>query len=320
MLKIHFTESDISNITIIDSAAIEWEILGSLYRMRRPEGQHFYGSWRNSTRTVLSDAGRMLMSAVPTYGYCPDFLTPEKSAATPDELIDQLLATETDQVASDIHELSTSVTLAPWLRQLGDGDQRSMRRLGDSFSTYFYRHIEPEWRTVNRVISAEISRLHRMRDEGNIHFLLSSLHPELQWRNPVLKVRFPVDQEVALDGRGLTLIPSYFIYGMPTAYRDAARRPVLVYSVRHRSELVNHTEPGAALSALLGASRARVLLTLMTGRYNTSELAGKAGISLSSASEHITVLRETGLASSSRIGRSRYHEITPLGTNLIRAS
>ncbi|OXM48883.1 transcriptional regulator [Amycolatopsis alba DSM 44262] len=55
------------------------------------------------------------------------------------------------------------------------------------------------------------------------------------------------------------------------------------------------------------------------GSWNTSEVAAGTGISATSASQHLTVLRESGLIDTTRRGRARHHTITTLGGMIIRA-
>jgi DNA-binding transcriptional ArsR family regulator len=51
----------------------------------------------------------------------------------------------------------------------------------------------------------------------------------------------------------------------------------------------------------------------------TTELAGRAGISLAAASQHATVLRDAGLIASRRQGGAVLHVLTPLGAELLQA-
>ncbi|WP_208630681.1 hypothetical protein [Amycolatopsis kentuckyensis] len=46
MLKVHFTEADLAKVTIAEDADPMWELLMSSYRIRRPEGEPFFGRWR----------------------------------------------------------------------------------------------------------------------------------------------------------------------------------------------------------------------------------------------------------------------------------
>jgi len=75
----------------------------------------------------------------------------------------------------------------------------------------------------------------------------------------------------------------------------------------------------AALAALIGRNQAAVLASVGDG-CTTTELAGRAGISLAAASQHATVLRDAGLIASRRQGGAVLHVLTPLGTELLQAS
>ncbi|MEJ2858442.1 MULTISPECIES: ArsR/SmtB family transcription factor [unclassified Saccharothrix] len=67
----------------------------------------------------------------------------------------------------------------------------------------------------------------------------------------------------------------------------------------------------ADLAALLAdRTRARFLLTLLDGRaWTSSELASAAGVSASTASEHLTRLVDAGLLTERRQGRHRYVQL-----------
>ncbi|WP_433652714.1 ArsR/SmtB family transcription factor [Micromonospora zamorensis] len=65
--------------------------------------------------------------------------------------------------------------------------------------------------------------------------------------------------------------------------------------------------------------RALVLRQLAAdGGMTTTVLSRAVGISLSSASEHATALRATGLVASEREGGAVRHHLTALGANLLR--
>jgi DNA-binding transcriptional ArsR family regulator len=67
----------------------------------------------------------------------------------------------------------------------------------------------------------------------------------------------------------------------------------------------------AAAAALLGEpTRAAMVLAVMDdGRLSASELAARAGIAPSTASEHLTRLVEGGLLTTTKNGRHRYYEL-----------
>ncbi|MFC8373392.1 winged helix-turn-helix domain-containing protein [Streptomyces sp. NPDC057239] len=51
----------------------------------------------------------------------------------------------------------------------------------------------------------------------------------------------------------------------------------------------------------------------------TTETADRVGISLPSASQHTTVLRNAGLITTTRTGIAVLHTLTPLGTALLQS-
>jgi DNA-binding transcriptional ArsR family regulator len=71
----------------------------------------------------------------------------------------------------------------------------------------------------------------------------------------------------------------------------------------------------AGMLGLVGRVRA-VLLTALAEPASTTGLAARVGIPVSSVSEHLTILRATGLVSTTRTGRYLVHQRTALGMAL----
>ncbi|WP_370949007.1 ArsR/SmtB family transcription factor [Amycolatopsis sp. cg5] len=316
MLRIHFTEADLSRIELAPSADPMWELLLSSYRLRRPEGAPVFGRWRDSTRAVLPPNGRALLDLIPSHGYCPDFLTPPATVATIDEGIDALAATPAEDVREDLAELAKDHRLPQWADRVSDGD---VRVLGTAVRDYFRRGIAPHWKHITKVVGRDLSRRNETLQVAGPGRLLSTLHPSARWRAPVLEVEFPVDQDLHLDGRGLRLIPAFFCMGMPTTYKNPKLPPVLVYSVGHWTALgaKRAEDTGAAVQALIGETRARILRTLAEEDLNTTDLARRLKIAPATASEHASVLRQAGLIESRHRGRSTMHRASPLGLQLL---
>jgi DNA-binding transcriptional ArsR family regulator len=148
------------------------------------------------------------------------------------------------------------------------------------------------------------------------------LYPGVRWRDSVLEMPYPVDQDLRLDGRGLTLVPSFFCWQTPVTLADPERRPMLVYPVERSLDWVNEGSGSRlraeSLVALLGRTRAAVLLTIAERPYlNTTELATTLGTSPASASQHATVLREAGLVITRRRHGAAMHTLSSRGTSLL---
>ena len=135
------------------------------------------------------------------------------------------------------------------------------------------------------------------------------------------------DADIHLRGRGLSLVPSLFVGDRLVLLTDLGEpeAPIRLVFPSAPDTLAlarlwsNGNGHGGALAALLGHNRAAVLLRIADG-CTTSELAQRAGISLASASQHATVLREAGLITTRRDGGAVLHNLTSLGANLLNGA
>lgn len=203
--------------------------------------------------------------------------------------------------------------------------------------------VAPYWTGIRALLEAQRRRLARLAGERGIEALLASLHPSMRWQAPVLHVASAAggpatgptgptgllaEGDCHLDGRGVAIVPSLFC---PTTYpvcRDLARpeAPLVVYypaiadpCLARQIWATGTRGTEASLVALLGRTRARVLQALGEGEgvCTTSDLAARAGVAVSSASEHATVLRRAGLVASRRDRSTVFHWLTPLGVGLL---
>jgi DNA-binding transcriptional ArsR family regulator len=71
------------------------------------------------------------------------------------------------------------------------------------------------------------------------------------------------------------------------------------------------------LHRLLGRTRTSVLLALLQQTHSTTSLAAQLDLPLSGASQHVSVLRDAGLVSTTRHAGRSAHSATPLGRRLV---
>jgi DNA-binding transcriptional ArsR family regulator len=76
------------------------------------------------------------------------------------------------------------------------------------------------------------------------------------------------------------------------------------------------TSSHRALEKLLGRTRARAL-DVVSDTCSTTELAQRIGVSLPTASHHLSVMRESGLITSRRSGSTVVHHLTTRGAALL---
>jgi DNA-binding transcriptional ArsR family regulator len=150
-----------------------------------------------------------------------------------------------------------------------------------------------------------------------VEHLLGTLHPSIAWRagDMLFAGGKPESWASAPQGRGLRLLPSHFAPKPLTV--DVPGAPVTLIYPAHREPPRPH--PNGAVAALLGRTRAAGLANLTTG-CTTTQLACRLGISLASASQHASVLRDAGLVVTRRTGSAVEHTLTPLGSQLLRHS
>jgi DNA-binding transcriptional ArsR family regulator len=180
----------------------------------------------------------------------------------------------------------------------------------------------PYWPHIQARIEADRSVRGRAMLDGGADRLLATLPPTMRWREPVLEVDYPVDRDLHLNGRGLLLQPSFFCRRTPVSLQDTALMPVLVYPVEHavpRQRSAAADPLPQSLGRLVGRTRSAILEGVDGGGgCTTSELARRVDVSLASASQHASVLREAGLLVTLRNGNAVLHSLTPLGAALLR--
>jgi len=337
VLRIHVSRLDLSRVRMATRPDAMWETILSFHRLRDRRASTVFGKWRTETRARLNGEAQLLAAVVPPRGYFPDFLTPSQEGAEPfglDVGMEALRDTPADRIR---HELDLMVAgrrrqrgvrgtagqdagagrlTAALPAALSEGRAEPLARLIGALRSYHDAAVEPYWPHIRASIEADRAVRGRALLDGGADGLLATLPPMIRWRAPVLEADYPVDRDLYLDGRGLLLQPSFFCRGTPVVYRDPSLPPVLVYPVTHTGA-PEFAEPGPWLGRLVGHTRSAVLQAIGNG-CTTSELARRAGVSLASASQHASVLREAGLVLTLRHGSSVLHTLTPLGGSLLR--
>ncbi|MEL3945887.1 winged helix-turn-helix domain-containing protein [Streptomyces sp. LNU-CPARS28] len=315
VLRVHFTATDLVRTRVSDGADPLWETVLSLHRLQDRHPDPALPVRRRSGHGDGRGPLGMLLPLVPRRGYFPDFLTPPAAAAGVEPGLEALMSTPRTRLRAELTVLADRNPLPSWTRSLADGEPTALRRLARALRTYHHSTLGPLWpRVTRRAHTDRALRLHALW-HGGAEAMLRTYGPAMRWRSPVLEVAYPVDRDLRLDGRGLLLVPSCFARS-PVALADTALPPTLVYPAR--APKADATKPAyQGLAPLLGHTRAAVLQAL-GGDPTTTELARRAGVSLSSASEHAAVLREAGLVASVRQSNAVRHVLTPLGSALLR--
>lgn len=320
MLRLVFNRDDLQRVRVAAAPDPMWETVLSLHRLRERKPAARHEEWAHQVRHRLArtDAAgwlSTLFDLVPRRGGFPDFLTPGERISAVDEGFEALAGTTRRTLRTDLEAAFAGRRRTPaWIQDLANGDRSQLLHVVGAARAAYRTLVAPFGHELRAALAADrAARLRRLSTEG-VGGLLQSLPGMLDWNGRVLTLAYPVTRTVRLAGRGLTLTPSWFCDSTPVTLIDPERTPVLVYPA---AESTRHTSDSAArLVALLGRTRADCLRALRR-MHNTSQLAARLGTSIGTASKQAAVLREAGLVSSLRDGGTVWHELTPLGADLL---
>lgn len=320
MLRIHFTGADLARTRVAAAPDPLWELVLSMHALRRRNDDPVLTAWKRQVAPALrlGEPARaevdVLLKLNPPVGYFPDFLTPAVGAAGFDAGVEAVIATPGRHLRRDIEKLPAP---APELAGLHRGEAVAAEELGQALHQYRRVALDPVWDRVQAAFDADRAARGRVMADHGVEAMLAGLHPAARWHGGALEITgYAGDRDLHLGGRGITLVPSYFkTTDKPLTLADPELPPVLVYSI-HKPEFTPVTGRREALASLVGRTRAAVLEVVGDG-CTTGELARRLMISPAAASEHASVLRDSGLLLSVRDGNRVLHSLTPLGLALL---
>ncbi|MGO4631843.1 DUF5937 family protein [Streptomyces sp. 2RAF24] len=302
-----------------------WETHCAVRVLARPRQQGYHLPW---LRRIAEAAAGVnlgpLQLLMPLRGHSPDFLYPPPigPTATFEQEIAAVRGTDPALVLDDVRralaETPGAAATAEGRRMLAD-PAGALARLADLLERAWEALVEPEWPRLRALLEADVAYHSRRLAEGGLERLLSELHPAFAWaeERSTLTVDYHGEHVRALDGQGLVLLPSVFIWPDVVSGFDPPWQPTVAYPARGIGAL--WTEPRdrtpEALARLLGRARADVLCALEEPA-GTTALAHRLGLAPSSVSAHLSVLRAAGLLGSRRYGHQVLYERTPLGIAL----
>ena len=305
-----------------------WETTAAVRLLGEPHRGALHRLWpaaiRERNGTDLGLDPLPLLSPRP--GYTPDFLTPPPpgpSADLEDEL-SVLLTTPAEQVVVELRRclldprraLPEAVT-DPLLAD----PEATLARIVRAVRRAWAALVAPHWPRIRALLEADVSLRARTVAEGGLREVIAAVAPDTRWWGRVLHLPGPAEGERALDGRGLVLMPSVFMWPETVAKTEEPWQPTLIYPVHGVGRLweaEGSAPAGDALTRLLGGTRAR-LLVVLAEPATTTVLARAHGWSPATVSEHLSVLRSAGLVRSWRVGRRVFYTRTPAGDTVVQA-
>jgi DNA-binding transcriptional ArsR family regulator len=191
----------------------------------------------------------------------------------------------------------------------------------DALNNYWRTAIAPYWPRMRTVLSADISfRGHVLTEQGT-GAMLNELGPAISYADGLLRIDRVSDpsRTERVDGRGLVLQPTLFGPHAVIPF-DIGAEPLLGYPPRGQGHLWTVADPPSQrdVAQLIGTARARIL-DLLTHPRTTSDIAEELKVTPSAVSQHLQLLRRTGLVEPQRIGRKVLYRPTQLAALLTGA-
>ncbi|MFJ2028596.1 helix-turn-helix domain-containing protein [Streptosporangium sp. NPDC087985] len=300
-----------------------WEVVTSFQLLTSGSAHPVHRTWVDQVRPRVAAAGLdagWLAELIPPNGYLPDFLTPPPGELAPTLATElaAIRATSADHVLADLDVLGRTISRCQALRR--DPESR-LAQITEEIEAYWELALAPYWAKIRAVLDADVFHRARQVAEHGVGHFFNDLHSTLSWDDNTLRmVRRHCGISRETSGPGLLLVPSAFAVNMLTWSRPP-QPPQLAYPARGIGTLWEHRPVTRidAIAAVLGRSRA-VLLAELESPASTTELARRTGVSAAGVSQHLTALRDAGIISAHRAGRSVLYARTAVAESLLAAS
>jgi DNA-binding transcriptional ArsR family regulator len=284
-----------------------------------------HAAWLRERRDALvplreqRDLRPLIALLTARYDYYPDFLTPTPAGTVGDidDELEQLRATPRAQVRLEIdYCLDVATNIDPDVEKELRSSSRAAPLLADLLHALWEAVVAPAWPQLRDVLERDVLYRSRLLARGGLASLFADLEPLLTLRGNDLLVKLRTEGTCILDGHGLNLTPSAFIWPYAVALVDP-KTPTLVFPARGVASLFwdsHGTE--AAVGKLIGQTRAEILERVGEPTH-TSALARGLGRSPGNIADHLKVLHGSGLVTRARLGRNVLYSRTPLADALL---
>ncbi|MFF5899975.1 ArsR/SmtB family transcription factor [Streptomyces argenteolus] len=324
------TSQELARLRLAPGLDLLWETALSLHLLQNRQAPLVFGAWRREVGAALRRSGLVSVTGAltrlcPDGSYFPDFLTPGRGDADLDTGLDRLLSTPRRRLRAELTRLHahTGRPVPAGGNPLADGCPRALNRLGSALRAYHQVAVEPYLPAMRAQAAADRAvRADAVLSHGAEGLFQGYDHlPGWRYQEGRLRAPYPVERELSLGGRALTLVPAFFCVRAPLALVDEALPPVLVHPLSPAPGWLERArrDSHAPAAQLIGASRAE-LLRMLDRPMSTMEIAAALRLAPSTASRHATVLREAGLLLSRRQGVRVLHHRTLLGRAVLEGA
>jgi hypothetical protein len=301
------------------------ELCHAVRVLQTPGAHPLQWGWVKAVADVLPrQAYDLLRLLIGADGYFPDFLTaPPAWNMTAEAEVEWIRQAPLDPIRVDLGKMidRSSGARQQTIRRLREHPEQTRALVADAWQEFWEVALAPHWPQLERLLRSDIAvRSRRMTDAG-IAAMVGSLYESVDWQGDAVRVRMRAHSEVVdCAGSGLVLVPSV-MSARASVLTEPPAQPTLFYPAHGVTETWagDDGRGEAALAAVLSAGRARLLVALREP-MSTSEAAAAAGLTISTASEHLTALRKARLVDHRRDGKRTLHWRSPIGEALLAAN
>jgi DNA-binding transcriptional ArsR family regulator len=325
VVNVRMTVADLASTRFAFSPLAELGL--SVYLLSGGEVKGLHQAWYEETKPALAGVDmELLCSVVPRRGLLADFLfVGAADANTSIETQLGLLAEfPLEALESEVREVWQDSEISPRAKAWLATGCKAPRILADVMYEYWTVAIEPYWASIRSVLEDDVAFRAGELTRGGMATMVAGMHPSLTMRGDyvVTSKTCKNPKETYLDGTGMLMVPSVFSWPTTVWVTAPGCAASLIYPARGVGKLWSRGISGAAdqdpLSALLGRSRAEVLLALDLPTC-TTELAARLSQSAPAVSQHLSVLRRNGLVKSWRAGRRVLYQRTELASSIVQS-
>ncbi|RVX40493.1 regulatory ArsR family protein [Nonomuraea polychroma] len=270
----------------------------------------------------LSHTWPLLVSDRPNW---PEFLVPAPpgTGGSLEEDLAALQRTPASQVRISLRRVFGEAPPGP-VAALAEQPAAGLRAIAAELRAAHDRLIAPHWARIRAVLEADVIHRAKQLAAGGAGTLFAGLHPDLHWCDGRLMLggeRWRAERVVDRGPGGLVLMP--VVLGSPHVLikKRTSTQTTVRYPARGAGALwtAGTQAPAGSAVRLLGRARAE-LLEALRSPATTTDLARALGVTPSAVSQHLGVLRESGLVARERSGRNVLYMTTELGASLIGTS
>jgi DNA-binding transcriptional ArsR family regulator len=290
-----------------------------------PNFQTSYHRWVDETQRTLYDVDLPYLKAlVPPRGYIPDFLTPTPNGKRTDIETDfqELLLTPDELVRDGILGLIAFDGNSPIRQHFLTFPRAALWCLVEELRIYWQRVLSHYWSRMMSALEGDMLYRARMLALDGPASLFGDLHSTIDFHDSRICIQpccYYRDNgvEFSLNGEGIQLVPMVF-KGCGRSYQVVEGwQPMLTYGMRGAGLWYQKAPTdNQSLELALGTGRAAVLRVLQMPASN-GEVAFKAQITASTATQHLLRLTKAGLIRPQRSGKRVYYSLTERGENLL---